>query len=53
MARERMLRVPGRCDDPSVRLPRALLWLLWALWLGCLVFAVWFFVTVYLAMTDV
>ncbi|MER8005106.1 hypothetical protein [Streptomyces sp. SLBN-31] len=34
-------------------LPKAVRVLLWTLWLGCLVFAVWFFVTVYLAMTEV
>jgi len=35
-----------------MRMRREVRWLLWGLWLGCLVFAVWFIVAVIVFLTD-
>jgi hypothetical protein len=35
-----------------MRMRREVRWLLWGLWLGCLVFSVWFFVTLYVLFTS-
>lgn len=38
---------PGpRGDDPLVRVRREVRWVLWGLWLACLVFSIWFFAEV-------
>jgi hypothetical protein len=33
-------------DDPLMRIRREVRWVLWGLWLGCLVFSIWFFAEV-------
>ncbi|SOD84938.1 hypothetical protein SAMN06272765_2334 [Streptomyces sp. Ag109_G2-15] len=40
-------------DDAVMRIPRPMRWVLWALWLGCLGFSIWFFWTLYDAVTSV
>lgn len=36
--------------DAVMRVPRPVRWVLWALWVGCLVFSLWFFREVYVAL---
>ncbi len=37
---------PVEGDDPSMRIRREVRWVLWGLWVACLVLSLWFFVEV-------
>ncbi|GGW17951.1 hypothetical protein GCM10018980_30520 [Streptomyces capoamus] len=43
----------GVSDDVLMRIPGAVRWALWVLWWGCLAFSVWFFWTLYDALSSV
>ena len=42
----------GTGDDAGMPIPKAVRWVLWALWWGCLAFSLWFFWELYVLYTS-